>query len=60
MMPKYKVVLLSPMLTWEKVDAESTEKAEEECWNDPCLDRIDLTDGPFYMAAEEIEEDEIE
>jgi len=59
-MSKYKVSLLSPMLTWDEVDAESAEKARKQCWNDPDLRRMDLSDGSFYMHAEEIEEDEIE
>ncbi|MCK4820125.1 hypothetical protein KA005_30450 [bacterium] len=59
-MPKYKVSLLSPMLTWDEVDAESLDKALEQCWNDPSLDRINLSDGPFHMHGEEIEEDEVE
>ena len=59
-MPRYKISLLSPMLTWDEVDAKSAEEAEEKCWNDPCIDRIDISDGPFHMHAEELEEDGIE
>jgi len=59
-MPKYKVSFLSPMLVWDEVDAPTQEEAEKQCWYDPTLNKIDLSEGPFYMYSEEIEEEEEE
>ena len=59
-MPKYKVSFLAPMLVWDKVDTSTQEGAEKQCWDDPMLSRLDLSEGPFYMHSEKIEEEEEE
>jgi len=59
-MSKYKVVFLTPMLFWDEVDTPTQEEAESQCWNDPLLSNIDLSEGPLYMHSEKIEEEEEE
>ena len=54
-MPKYNVHLLSPMITWDDIEAENEAEAIDKCHVDT---RIDLSDGPFYFDVEEIEEEE--
>jgi len=54
-MPIYNVHLLSPMLTWDEVEAENETEAINKCFIDH---RIDLGGGPFYYNVEEVEEEE--
>ena len=53
-MPKFNVHLLSPMLTWDDVEAENEAEAIDKCHIDT---RIDLSDGPFHFHVEEVEEE---
>jgi len=56
-MAKFNVHLMSPMMSWEDVEAENAAEAVKQCDVDP---RIDLSDGPFYLKVEEVEEEEEE
>ena len=56
-MKTYNVHFMSPMLSWEGVEANSEQEAIEQCEID---DRIDLSDGPFRFIAEEIDDNEEE
>ncbi len=56
-MPRFRVVLLSPMIEWEFVDIKDEAAAIAMGWKtlDP---RVDTSDGQFRMVAEELEVEE--
>ena len=53
-MPKFKVTMCVPYLTYEDVEADTKEEAIAKCDVPP---EYDFNDGPVIWAAEEQEEE---